>query len=241
LNGVYFAMQFLEQNNKRVAGDDPAKLGEPILATGKHVVVIGGGDTGADCVGTSNRHGAASVTQIEVMGKPPLTRAASTPWPNWPMMLRTSTSHEEGCEREWAISTKAFMGDENGNLTGLKIAEIEWKDGKMVEIDGTERILPCDMTFIAAGFLHPQHEGMLAQMGIKLDGRGNVADNNYQTNIPKVFAAGDMRRGQSLVVWAISEGREAARAVDEYLMGRSNLEMKDNSLTKMILEEVVFE
>lgn len=241
LNGVYFAMQFLEQNNKRVAGDDPAKLGEPLLATGKHVVVIGGGDTGADCVGTSNRHGAASVTQIEVMGKPPLTRATSTPWPNWPMMLRTSTSHEEGCEREWAISTKAFIGDENGNLTGLKIAEIEWKDGKMVEIDGTERVLPCDMTFIAAGFLHPQHEGMLAQMGIKLDGRGNVADHNYQTNIPKVFAAGDMRRGQSLVVWAISEGREAARAVDEFLMGRSNLEMKDNSLTKMILEEVVFE
>ena len=234
-------MQFLEQNNKRVAGDDPAKLGEPILATGKHVVVIGGGDTGADCVGTSNRHGAASVTQIEVMGKPPLERAAATPWPNWPMMLRTSTSHIEGCERQWAINTKAFIGDENGNLTAMKIVNIEWKDGKMVEIEGTEQELPCDMVFIAAGFLHPQHDGMLEQLGIKLDGRGNVADENYQTNNPKVFTAGDMRRGQSLVVWAMSEGREAARAVDEYLMGSSNLEMKDNSLTKMILTEVNFE
>ena len=210
-------------------------------ATGKHVVVIGGGDTGADCVGTSNRHGAASVTQIEVMGKPPLERAAATPWPNWPMMLRTSTSHTEGCERQWAINTKAFIGDADGNLTAMKIVNIEWKDGKMVEIEGTEEEIPCDMVFIAAGFLHPQHEGMLAQLNIALDGRGNVADNNYQTNNPKVFAAGDMRRGQSLVVWAMSEGREAARAVDEYLMGNSNLEMKDNSLTKMILTEVNFE
>ena len=175
------------------------------------------------------------------MGKPPLMRATSTPWPNWPMMLRTSSSHDEGCDRHWAINTKAFVGDDDGNLKGLKIAQIEWKDGKMVEIDGSEQEIPCDMVFIAAGFLHPQHEGMLSQLGVSLDGRGNVSDNNYQTNMPKIFTAGDMRRGQSLVVWAMSEGRECARAVDEYLMGRSNLEMKDNSLTKMILTEVDFE
>lgn len=235
LKGVYFAMQFLEQSNKRVAGDNSELLGEPIMATDKNVVVIGGGDTGSDCVGTSNRHGAKSITQIELLVKPPVGRAESTPWPNWPMMLRTSSSHEEGCDREWAINTKEFIGDENGNLKALKIIDVDWKDGKMSEIVGTEREIPCERVFIAAGFLHPQHEGILNQLGVELDNRGNVKDSRYQTSVPKVFAAGDMRRGQSLVVWAISEGRECARAVDEYLKGASALESKDASLTSMIL------
>jgi glutamate synthase (NADPH/NADH) small chain len=241
LKGVHFAMAFLEQNNKRVAGDKPEKLGEPILATGKRVVVIGGGDTGSDCVGTSNRHGAKSVVQIELLTKPPIGRAESTPWPLWPMMLRTSSSHEEGCERQWAIHTKAFLGDEEGHLKALQIVNVSWEGGKMTEIAGTEREIPCDLAFIAAGFLHPQHEGMLAQFGIELDSRGNVRDNNYQTNIAKIFTAGDMRRGQSLVVWAMSEGRECARAVDTFLMGQSHLETKDNALTKMMLTEAVFD
>lgn len=235
LNGVYFAMQFLEQSNKRVAGDSADKLGEPIMATDKNVVVIGGGDTGSDCVGTSNRHGAKSITQIELLVKPPVGRAESTPWPNWPMMLRTSSSHDEGCDREWAINTKAFIGDENGNLKALKIVDVDWKEGKMTEIAGTEREIPCERAFIAAGFLHPQHEGILTQLGVDLDNRGNVKDNRYQTSVHKVFAAGDMRRGQSLVVWAISEGRECARQVDEFLKGSSSLESKDASLTSMIL------
>lgn len=235
LKGVYFAMQFLEQSNKRVAGDNPELLGEPIMATDKNVVVIGGGDTGSDCVGTSNRHGAKSITQIELLTKPPVGRAESTPWPNWPMMLRTSSSHEEGCDRQWAINTKEFIGDENGNLKALKIVDIDWKEGKMSEIAGTEREIPCERAFIAAGFLHPQHEGLLNQLGVELDNRGNVKDSRYQTSVSKVFAAGDMRRGQSLVVWAISEGRECARAVDEYLKGSSALESKDASLTSMIL------
>ena len=235
LKGVYFAMQFLEQNNKRVAGDNPADLGEPIMATDKNVVVIGGGDTGSDCVGTSNRHGAKSVTQIELLSKPPVGRAESTPWPNWPMMLRTSSSHEEGADRRWAINTKAFIGDENGNLKALQIIDVDWAGGKMTEIAGSEREIPCERVFIAAGFLHPQHEGILTQLGVELDNRGNVKDNQYKTSVEKVFAAGDMRRGQSLVVWAIAEGRECARVVDEYLKGSSSLEARDASLTKMIL------
>lgn len=233
LKGVYFAMQFLEQNNKRVAGDaEPEQI---ISAAGKNVIVIGGGDTGADCVGTSNRHGAKSVTQIEVLSKPPSERSASTPWPNWPMMLRTSTSHEEGCNRDWAILTKAFIGDENGNLKALRLINIEWTNSGMKEIEGTQRDLPCEAVFIAAGFLHPQYVGMLEQLGVERDGRGNVKDNNYQTNVKKVFAAGDMRRGQSLVVWAMAEGREAARAVDIFLMGHSDLEARDASLSTEIL------
>ena len=217
LNGVYFAMQFLEQNNKRVAGDaEPEHI---ISAAEKNVIVIGGGDTGADCVGTSNRHGAKSVTQIEVLSKPPSERAPSTPWPNWPMMLRTSTSHEEGCNREWAILTKAFIGDEKGNLKALRLVDIEWTNAGMKEIEGTQRDLPCEAVFIAAGFLHPQYIGMLEQLGIERDGRGNVKDNNYQTNVKKVFVAGDMRRGQSLVVWAIAEGRQAAEGINRYLLG----------------------
>ncbi len=235
LKGVHFAMDFLDQNNKRVAGDeiDPATA---IMATGKNVVVIGGGDTGSDCVGTSNRHKATSVTQIELLSKPPSERAESTPWPNWPMMLRTSTSHEEGCDRHWAISTKEFIGDGNGNLKAIKLVDINWaKDpetGRFTfqEIEGTERDIPCELALLAIGFLHPQFEGMLKQLTVEVNERGNVKDNKYQTNLENVFVAGDMRRGQSLVVWAISEGREAAKAVDEFLMGSSMLEGKDDSL-----------
>jgi glutamate synthase (NADPH/NADH) small chain len=238
LKGIYPAMEFLSQQNKRNAGipveidhKGDAYANGDLLATHKNVLVIGGGDTGSDCVGTSNRHGATSVTQIELLSKPPETRAESTPWPLWPMMLRTSSSHEEGCNREWAILTKEFVGNENGELSGVKLVNIEWKtvDGRptFVEMEGTERVIPCELALLAMGFLHPQHGGMLEQLGIALDERGNVKANNYQTSVPNIFAAGDMRRGQSLVVWAISEGREAARALDVYLMGESKLEAKD--------------
>jgi glutamate synthase (NADPH/NADH) small chain len=209
---------------------------EEIWATGKHVVVIGGGDTGSDCVGTSNRHGAASVTQIEVMAKPPQERDASTPWPNWPMQLRTSTSHEEGCDRNWAILTKEFIGDETGQVKALRLANMDYisvKPGeapKFQEVPGTEREIPCELALLAIGFVHPQHQGLVAELGLDLDDRGNVkAGLDYQTSVSKVFAAGDMRRGQSLVVWAISEGREAARSVDIFLMGETKLEAKDVS------------
>ncbi len=239
LKGVYFAMDFLEQSNRRVAGAHiPAA--ESIMATNKNVLVIGGGDTGADCVGTSNRHKAKSVTQIELLAKPPQERDQLT-WPNWPMIMRTSTSHEEGCEREWSVLTKAFIGDENGNLKAVQLVEIEWaKDEKtgrygFQEIAGTMEEIPCELALLAVGFLHPQHEGLLNQLGVTLDSRGNVytSENSYQTNKPKVFAAGDMRRGQSLVVWAISEGREAARQVDEYLMGHSLLESKEKPMLSL--------
>jgi glutamate synthase (NADPH/NADH) small chain len=234
LKGVHFAMDFLEQNNKRVAGDDIAP-DTVISAKGKNVLVIGGGDTGADCVGTSNRHGAASVTQIELLTKPPLARAEETPWPLWPMMLRTSSSHEEGCDRQWAVMTKEFIGDKKGNLKGVRLVDVEWAvpegggRANIREIEGSEREIPCELALLAIGFLYPQFEGMLEQLGIEVDGRGNVVDANYQTNVAKVFAAGDMRRGQSLVVWAISEGREAAKSVDNYLTGASALEGKDES------------
>lgn len=237
LKGVYFAMEFLDQSNKRVAGDAP--VGEQILSTDKNVVVIGGGDTGSDCVGTSNRHGATSVTQIELLSKPPEGRAEATPWPNWPMMLRTSSSHEEGCEREWAIHTKAFIGDAQGNLKALQIVNVAWKDGRMTPIAGSEREIPCERAYIAAGFLHPQQEGLLKELGVTFDNRGNVSDHNYKTSVQKVFTAGDMRRGQSLVVWAISEGRECARAVDAYLTGDSStLEAKDAALSKRLMSEI---
>ena len=229
LKGVHFAMEFLPQQNRRVAGKEIKK--EEILATGKNVFVIGGGDTGSDCVGTSIRHGAKSVTQIELLSKPPEGKNENTPWPNWPMILRTSTSHEEGCERKWAINTKEFVGDDKGNLKGIKIVEVDWQieGGKpvMKERAGSEKVIDCELALIAAGFLHPQHEGMLNELGVEYDERGNVKSTNYQTNNPKVFAAGDMRRGQSLVVWAISEGRECARQIDEYLMGESKLDAKD--------------
>lgn len=238
LKGVHFAMDFLTQQNRRVSGKPI--LGEEILATDKHVLVIGGGDTGADCVGTSNRHGAKSVTQIELLPMPPTERTIDMPWPNWPMILRTSTSHEEGCNRQWALFTKEFVGDSDGNLAGVKVAEMGWttpEPGKMPkyqELPGTERVLPCDLAFLAIGFLHPQHAGMLNELGVEYDERGNVKCNDqYQTSVSKVFSAGDMRRGQSLVVWAISEGREAARNVDIYLMGESKLEAKDNSILEL--------
>ena len=241
LKGVYFAMEFLDQNNKRVAGDTiPEK--SAIMATGKRVVVIGGGDTGADCVGTSNRHKAKSVTQLEIMPMPPEERDMVT-WPNWPMVLRTSTSHEEGCERQWAINTKAFIGDKKGNLKAIQIVKVEWAKDEasgrysFQEVKGSEQEIPCDMVLIAAGFLHPQHEGLLKKLGVDLTDRGNVQDTDYKTSVDKVFTAGDMRRGQSLVVWAIAEGREAARKVDEYLMGASALEVRDDSPLHMIQQE----
>lgn len=235
LKGVHFAMEFLKQQNKRVGNK---KIEEAaILAGEKDVVVIGGGDTGSDCVGTSNRHGAVSVTQFELLPKPPESRTAFMPWPTYPMTLKTSSSHEEGADRQWAIATKAFIGDEKGQLKALQIVDLEWKlsdDGrpaKFVEIAGSEREIPCQLAFLAMGFVHPQHEGLIEELNIELDERGNVkaSEKQFQTNIPKIFTAGDMRRGQSLVVWAISEGRECARKVDEYLMGHSMLECKDSS------------
>ncbi len=233
LKGVHFAMEFLTQQNKRVAGD--RIFSGEILATNKNVLVIGGGDTGSDCVGTSNRHGAKSVTQIELLAKPPLTRNdASNPWPLWPMVLMTSSSHEEGVERQWAILTKEFIGDDNGRLSGMKIAEIKWglnAQGKMgfEEIPGTEQVIPCELALLAIGFVGAEKTGLVEELKIELDERGNIKTQNYMSNVEGVFAAGDMRRGQSLVVWAISEGREAARAVDTWLMGESHLEAKDES------------
>jgi len=237
LNGVHFAMDFLTQQNQRVSGKKITAT--EIIASNKNVVVIGGGDTGSDCVGTSNRHGAASVTQIEILAKPPKDRDESMPWPSWPMILRTSTSHEEGCERQWSIVTKEFIGDEQGNLKALKIAEIEHlpkESGKapaFKEVPGSEKIIPCELTLLALGFLHPQPHGMLKQLGVELDERGNVKATRYQTSVAGVFVAGDMRRGQSLVVWAITEGREAARALDEYLMGESVLEAKEKGILNL--------
>jgi len=239
LNGIHFAMDFLKQQNKRNASL-PVQ-GADILATGKNVVVIGGGDTGSDCVGTSNRQKAKSVTQFELLPQPPSERTPYMPWPTYPMLLKTTSSHEEGANRHWAIGTKAFIGDENGNLKALRIVDLDWetaKDGrpaKFVERPGSEREIPCELTLLAMGFLHPQHEGLLDELSVDLDERGNVkaSEKEYQSSIPKIFTAGDMRRGQSLVVWAISEGRECARKVDEFLMGHSVLETKDASLFQM--------
>ena len=223
LAGVHFAMEFLPQQNKVNAGD---KLKGQIRADGKHVIVIGGGDTGSDCVGTSNRHGAKSVTQFEVMAQPPEVEDRPLTWPYWPIKLRTSSSHEEGCEREFAVSTKEFLG-EKGKLTGVKTVRVEWQGGKMVEVAGSEQILKADLVFLAMGFVAPVAD-VLDAFGIIKDARGNARATTdfiggYQTNVAKVFAAGDMRRGQSLVVWAIREGRQAARSVDEFLMGTSDL------------------
>ena len=223
LDGVYFAMEFLPQQNKINAGD---KLKGQLRADGKHVIVIGGGDTGSDCVGTSNRQGAASVTQFEVMPQPPVQENRPLTWPYWPLKLRTSSSHDEGCTREFAVSTKEFVG-KNGKLTGLKTVQIEFKDGKLVEIAGTEKEYKADLVLLAMGFVHPV-ASVLQAFGVEKDARGNAKastdfSGGYATNVAKVFAAGDMRRGQSLVVWAIREGRQAARAVDEFLMGYSEL------------------
>jgi glutamate synthase (NADPH/NADH) small chain len=227
LAGVYYAMEFLPQQNQRVAGDViPDGIG--VLATGKHVVVIGGGDTGSDCIGTSARHRAASITQLEILPKPPEKENKSTTWPNWPNKLRTSSSHEEGCERMWSVDTVSLDG-ENGQVTQINCVKVEWKQegGRWVmsKISGSEFSLKADLVLLAMGFVHPVHEGMLNELGVAMDERKNVKANtqDYRTSVDKVFAAGDMRRGQSLVVWAIREGRQCARAVDEYLMGSSEL------------------
>jgi glutamate synthase (NADPH/NADH) small chain len=229
LEGVYFAMQFLPQQNKVVAGDE---VKGQTLATGKHVIVIGGGDTGSDCVGTSNRHGAASVTQFELLPQPPEQENKPLVWPNWPIKLRTSSSHEEGCERDWAVATKEFIG-RDGKVEKLKAVRVEWKKGangqmQMVEVPGSEFELKADLVLLAMGFTGPVAGGLLEQLGVEKDARSNVkattdGEGCYRTSVDKIFAAGDMRRGQSLVVWAIREGRQCARAVDEFLMGASNL------------------
>lgn len=232
LKGVHFAMDFLAQQNRRVAGKKITA--EEIWATGKNVFVIGGGDTGSDCVGTSIRHEAKSVTQIEILSKPPAARTDSMPWPNWPMILRTSTSHEEGCHRQWSIVTKEFIGDAGENLKALKVVEVERNGNSFIELPGTEREIACELALLAMGFLHPQHTGLLDQLGVDYDERGNVKCNDYHTSVEGVFSAGDMRRGQSLVVWAISEGREAARSVDNFLMGRTSLEAKEIGILNLM-------
>ncbi len=222
LEGIHFAMDFLPLQNRRVAGDKSVK---DLWASGKHVVIIGGGDTGSDCVGTSNRHGAASVTQFELLPMPP-DPERNPVWPYWPTRLRTSSSHEEGAERDWSVATKAFIG-ENGKVKALRGVRLEWKDGKPVEIAGSEFEIPADLVLLAMGFVSPV-QSVLDALGVQKDARGNAKATTdgagcYATSVPKVFAAGDMRRGQSLVVWAIREGRQAARAVDEFLMGVSEL------------------
>lgn len=233
LKGVHFAMEFLKQQNKFSAGKDAFKnkgiesniYDEPISAKDKHVIVIGGGDTGSDCIGTSRRQGAASITQIELLPQPPKSRTHHMPWPTYPMILKTTSSHEEGSDREWAIGTKSFLQDEHGNLCGLKVVNLEWKigvDGKVSgfeEVKDSEKIIPCELVLLAMGFTNPQFKGMISDMQIELDERRNIkADNKtYQTNHSKIFAAGDMRRGQSLVVWAIAEGRECAAQVNAFL------------------------
>ena len=233
--GVYLAMDFLRQNNKRVAGDVIPKE-EEILSTGKNVVVIGGGDTGSDCVGTSIRHGAKSVTQIELMPKPPASRTVETPWPTHPgpRMLSTSSSQAEGCTRDWSVLSKEFLKDAEGNLTGIRAVRLEWNGPKFTEVAGSEFIMPAERVYLAMGFLHPEHN-LLDQLGVEKDDRGNAKANlkDYSTSAKGVFAAGDMRRGQSLVVWALSEGRECARSVDAFLSGHvSRLESKNHSLAE---------
>ncbi len=230
IDGIHYAMDFLTQQNKRVAGDteDRAAPRGTLSAKGKHVVVIGGGDTGADCIGTSARHGAASITQIEIMPKPPEKENKALSWPNWPNKLRTAPAHLEGCARDWSVLTKHAQS-ENGRVTALDCVRVEWVSQgnrmQMREIPDTEFTLQADLVLLAMGFLGPKKQGLLEAAGVKLDARGNVAANteDYRTSVDKVFSAGDMRRGQSLVVWAIREGRQCARAVDEFLMGSSTL------------------
>ncbi len=231
LNGIHFAMDFLRMNSHKVQGDE---VGDDFIsAAGKHVLVIGGGDTGSDCIGTSNRQGAESVTQIEIMPQPPEKEDKLTVWPYWPNKMRTSSSQEEGCERMWSVATKAFIDDGKGHVKAVRCIKVEWQqtesgEWKMSEVAGSEFELKAELVTLAMGFVHPVHEGMLIELGVSLDERGNVKGETegmeaYHTTIGGVFAAGDMRRGQSLVVWAIREGRQCARAVDEYLMGSSEL------------------
>jgi glutamate synthase (NADPH/NADH) small chain len=222
LDGVHFAMDFLTQQNRRVAGDVVPAEGA-ILATGKNVVVIGGGDTGSDCIGTSHRQGAKSVTNFEIMPRPPDERATSTPWPMWPLMLRTSSSHEEGGTRDFSISTERMTG-KNGRVEKLHCVRVEMREGKFERVPGSEFVLDAELVLLAMGFVHPEHEGVVEQLGVKLDRRGNVAiDPNFMSSVSGVFAAGDCERGQSLVVWAIADARKAARSVDKFLMGRTEL------------------
>lgn len=243
LQGIHFAMEFLPQQNKRVAGDSVAfrnnvghwwfsEHDRDIMATGKHVIIIGGGDTGSDCVGTSNRHGAKSITQFEILPRPPEGRPGQQPWPYWPMKLRSSSSHEEGCDRNWSILTRRFIGDGN-RVTSLETVEVRWETHngsgpQLVEQPGTERIWPADLVLLAMGFVGPETDSIVAQLGCEIDERGNVKANedDYATSVTGVYACGDARRGQSLIVWAISEGREAARNVDIHLMGSSLLPAK---------------
>jgi glutamate synthase (NADPH/NADH) small chain len=226
ISGVHFAMEFLTQQNRRNAGDDESRAAPAgtISAKGKHVVVIGGGDTGSDCVGTSNRQGALSVTQLEILPKPPERENKGLTWPDWPVKLRVSTSLEEGCKTEWAATTKRILG-EGGKVKALECVRVEWKGGKPAPVKGSEFKLDCDLVLLAMGFTGPRRAGLLEQAGVELDARGNVKANeqDYKSSSPRVFTCGDMRRGQSLVVWAIREGRQAARAVDEFLMGSSTL------------------
>jgi glutamate synthase (NADPH/NADH) small chain len=222
LKGIHFAMEFLPQQNRRCEGDTVPAEGA-ILATGKRVVIIGGGDTGADCLGTSHRQKALSVHQFELMPEPPKERAPQTPWPLWPMQLRTESSHEEGGKREWSIATTKFTGDDAGNVKQLHTVRVG-PPPKFEPLPGTDMILEADLVLLAMGFLGPVRNGLIEQLGVNLDPRGNVAvGDDWMSSVPGVFAAGDMRRGQSLVVWAISEGRKAARAIDLYLMGESRL------------------
>ncbi|MBS3739293.1 glutamate synthase subunit beta [Mesohalobacter halotolerans] len=232
LDGIHFAMDFLTQQNKKVSGQD---IENQITAQDKNVVVIGGGDTGSDCIGTSHRQSAATVLQLELMPKPPNSRTEQDPWPNWPMTLRTSSSHEEGGERQWSVLTKEFIG-KNGKLTHIKLVDIEWVNQsgrqKMQEIEGTERLIPCELALLAIGFTQPENQ-LLKSLNIEQTQAGTVKANSYQTSNPSIFAAGDARRGQSLVVWAISEGREAAREVDKYLMGQTELPSKNDSYVSL--------
>lgn len=233
LKGIHYAMDFLSLQNKEIAG---IKFDDKISSEGKNVVVIGGGDTGSDCIGTSHRQGAASVLQLELMPKPQSKRGENDPWPMWPMTLRTSSSHEEGGERRWSILTKEFIGNDQGELTHIKLVDIEWVNQggrqQMKEIEGTERLIPCELALLAIGFTQPESP-LLEELGVSQTQSGIIEATNYQTNVESIFAAGDARRGQSLVVWAISEGREAAREVDEYLMGSTELPSKNDSFLSL--------
>jgi glutamate synthase (NADPH/NADH) small chain len=223
LGGIHYAMDFLTQQNKRVAGDTIPDE-EAIVAEGKKVIVIGGGDTGSDCIGTSNRQGAVSVTNFEIMPLPPEDRADSTPWPLWPLMLRTSSSHEEGVERKFSVMTKEFVG-EDGRVSGITCTEVKFEGGKLDPVPGTEFTIEADLVLLAMGFVHPEKPGVVEQLGVELDGRGNIKidQNTFSTTVPGVYAAGDCQRGQSLIVWGIADGRKAARGIDEYLMATTTM------------------
>ncbi|MBZ9651760.1 glutamate synthase subunit beta [Psychroflexus montanilacus] len=233
LKGIHYAMDFLSLQNKEIDG---IKFDDKISAQGKNVVVLGGGDTGSDCIGTSHRQGAASVLQLELMPKPQSKRGINDPWPMWPMTLRTSSSHEEGGERKWSTLTKEFVGNDKGELTHIKLVDLEWVNQggrqQMKEIEGTERLIPCELALLAIGFTQPESP-LLEHLGVSQTNSGIIEANNYQTNVESIFAAGDARRGQSLVVWAISEGREAARGVDEFLMGTTELPSKNDSFLSL--------